>query len=434
MKLYLEAGTREERRIKAYLEANASGMLAEKINNGVRIQKDGRTLLNKKTLKGFMKYAAEEAKKLAGKGAHAACVEDDVVYGWAVHYFEEDAIEGTLCNEDGTEYKITPQPAAETPAVKRSPSKPQLSMFDLMEEGSAEAEHGQTENISDESSQPAYRPTDGVPCKDLEPEHETEEDALCRRIGPYQTDGPVRNGPEAFKEGSDEPEPEDLAEAASEEKDSAEITASQPFLEADATPFGDGLKRSGLAGSKLHSEERISQSPGKGAVSQQKPFPGQESEQAKPLSPVYRTYLEVQRKYPRAIVVMRLGDFYEVFGEHARTLAKELRLTLTDRDCGLPERVPMVGFPCHTADVYFDKLIRCGHPAVVLEGEEVRELPSAKDIDLETGEVLSGREDRSSDGPEDPDSSEGEDWDLSAFDKEVLALLDGMFGGEITVR
>ena len=68
MELYLEAETREERRIKAYLEANASGMLAEKINNGVRIQKDGRTLLNKKTLKGFMKYAAEEAKKLAGKG------------------------------------------------------------------------------------------------------------------------------------------------------------------------------------------------------------------------------------------------------------------------------------------------------------------------------------------------------------------------------
>ena len=258
MKLYLEAETREERRIKAYLEANASGMLAEKINNGVRIQKDGRTLLNKKTLAGFMKYAAEEAKKLAGKGAHAACVEDDVVYGWAVHYFEEDAIEETLCNEDGTEYKITPHPAAETPAVKRSPSKPQLSMFDLMEEGSAEAEHGQTGNISDESSQP---------------EHEPEEDALCRRTGPYQTDGPVRDGPEAFREGSDEPEPEDLAEAASEEKDGAEITASQPFLEADGTPFGYGLKRSGLAGSKLHSEERISQGPGKGAVSRPKSFP-----------------------------------------------------------------------------------------------------------------------------------------------------------------
>ena len=303
--------------------------------------------------------------------------------------------------------------------MKRSPSKPQLSMFDLMEEGSAEAEHGQTGNISDESSQP---------------EHETEEDVLCRRTGPYQTDGPVRDGPESFREGSDEPEPEDLAEAASEEKDSAEITASQPFLEADGTLFGDGLKHSGRTGLDPHSEERISQSSGNGAVSRLKSFPGQDSEQPKPLSPVYRTYLEVQRKYPRSIVVMRLGDFYEVFGEHARTLAKELRLTLTDRDCGLPERVPMVGFPCHTADVYFDKLIRCGHPAVILEGEEVRELPSAKDIDLETGEVLSGREDRSSGDPEDPDSSEGEDWDLSAFDKEVLALLDGMFGGEITVR
>ena len=419
MKLYLEAGTREERRIKAYLEANASGMLAEKINNGVRIQKDGRTLLNKKTLAGFMKYAAEEAKKLAGKGAHAACVEDDVVYGWAVHYFEEDAIEGTLCNEDGTEYKIAPHPAAETPAVKRSPSKPQLSMFDFMEEGSAEAEHGQTENISNESTQP---------------EHEPEEDALCRRTWPNQTDSPVRDGSESFKEGSDEPEPEDLAEAASEEKDSAEITASQPFLEADGTPFGDGLKHSGRTGLEPHSEERISQSPGKGTVSQQKLSPNKEPEQPKPLSPVYRTYLEVQRKYPRSIVVMRLGDFYEVFGEHARTLAEELRLTLTDRDCGLPERVPMVGFPYHTAKMYFGKILSNGHTLLVMENDEVCELPSARGIDLETGEVLSGREDRSSGDPEDPDSSEGEDWDLSAFDKEVLALLDGMFGGEITVR
>ena len=134
MKLYLEAGTREEQKIKDYLEENASSMLAEKINNGVRIQKDGRTLLNKKTLAGFMKYAAEEAKKLAGKGAHAACVEDDIVYGWAIHYFEENSIEGTLYNEDGSEHKIPPKPAAKAPVVKPAPSKPQLSMFDLMGE------------------------------------------------------------------------------------------------------------------------------------------------------------------------------------------------------------------------------------------------------------------------------------------------------------
>ena len=105
MKLNLDAKTNEERKVKAYLEANASEILAEKINNGVRIQKDGKTLLNKKTLAGFMKFACDEAKKQAEKGAHSTCIDDDVVYGWAVHYFEEDSIEGTLYNEDGTEYK-----------------------------------------------------------------------------------------------------------------------------------------------------------------------------------------------------------------------------------------------------------------------------------------------------------------------------------------
>lgn len=55
MKLNLKAATREEVKIKAYLEENASSMLAEKINDGVRMQKDGKTLLNKKTLAGFMR-------------------------------------------------------------------------------------------------------------------------------------------------------------------------------------------------------------------------------------------------------------------------------------------------------------------------------------------------------------------------------------------
>ena len=50
MRLNLEATTKEQQKVKAYLEANASDILAEKINNGVRIQKDGKTLLNKKTL------------------------------------------------------------------------------------------------------------------------------------------------------------------------------------------------------------------------------------------------------------------------------------------------------------------------------------------------------------------------------------------------
>ena len=53
MKLNLQATTKEEQKVKAYLEANASEVLAEKINGGVRIQKDGKTLINKKTLAGF---------------------------------------------------------------------------------------------------------------------------------------------------------------------------------------------------------------------------------------------------------------------------------------------------------------------------------------------------------------------------------------------
>ena len=150
MKLNLDAKTNEERKVKAYLEANASEMLAEKINNGMRIQKDGKTLLNKKTLAGFMKFACDEAKKQAEKGAQSACIDDDVVYGWAVHYFEEDSIEGTLYNGDGTEYKKQPGVAAKAPTVKYTPPKPQpkpqMSMFDLLDAKPKESDEDEPTN------------------------------------------------------------------------------------------------------------------------------------------------------------------------------------------------------------------------------------------------------------------------------------------------
>ena len=150
MKLNLDAKTNEERKVKAYLEANASEILADKINNGVRIQKDGKTLLNKKTIAGFMKYACDEAQKQAEKGAQYACIDDDVVYGWAVHYFEEDSIEGTLYNEDGTEYKKQPSVAAKAPAVKytqpKPQPKPQMSMFDLLDAKPEESDEDEPTN------------------------------------------------------------------------------------------------------------------------------------------------------------------------------------------------------------------------------------------------------------------------------------------------
>jgi hypothetical protein len=126
-RLNLTATETEEKVLKEYLENNASAVLAEKINNGVRIEKDGKTLINKKTLETFMRYAGQEAQKLAAKGARNMCVGQDTVFGWAVHYFEEDSIEGTLFNEDGTEYK-PPKPVSKKAAAKpASPPHPSLN-------------------------------------------------------------------------------------------------------------------------------------------------------------------------------------------------------------------------------------------------------------------------------------------------------------------
>lgn len=137
MNLNLEAQTKPEEKIKVYMEANVSDVLAEKINNETTIIKDGKTLVNKKTLAGFMKYATEEARKLISKGASSTCVEDDLVYGWKVYYFEESSIEETLYNEDGTPFKKQLSPALKAPTVKYKPPKPkpkpQMSLFELLE-------------------------------------------------------------------------------------------------------------------------------------------------------------------------------------------------------------------------------------------------------------------------------------------------------------
>ena len=148
--LNLTAVGAEQELIKKYLAENASDSLADKINNGIPIEKDGKTLISKKTLDGFMKYANEEARKLATKGATSACVEDKIVYGWAMHYFEEDSIEGTLYNEDGTEYK-PPKPNKLKPTVSSSvsnktsiaiPKEPagQLSLFDFTDNAEVSCE------------------------------------------------------------------------------------------------------------------------------------------------------------------------------------------------------------------------------------------------------------------------------------------------------
>ena len=138
----LEAKTKEHKLLKSYLEANASECLIEKINNGVKIEKDGKTLINKKTLETFMAFATDEAKKQAEKGERVAMVEDAVVFGWLIHYFEESSIEGILYNEDGTEYKkpVPVKKPTAKPEVKIEPKPPVkkqgevISMFEGLDD------------------------------------------------------------------------------------------------------------------------------------------------------------------------------------------------------------------------------------------------------------------------------------------------------------
>lgn len=150
-KLNLKANNEPQKRVKEYLEQSASDVLADKINFGIEIEKDGKTLINKKTLDGFMKYATEEARKIAEKGSQYACVDDATVFGWAIHYFEEDGIIEKLYNEDGTEYQVKKSAPKKTksaeikkPDIKKPEPKPiekltpnkimqmnQISLFDL---------------------------------------------------------------------------------------------------------------------------------------------------------------------------------------------------------------------------------------------------------------------------------------------------------------
>ena len=259
--LNLTAKGTEQELIKKYLEENASETLAEKINNGVRIEKDGKTLINKKTLEGFMKYATGEARKQAEKGASAACVRSDIVFGWAIHYFEEDSIEGKLYNEDGTEYKApkpvvkktTTAPASTyTPPVAKKPESDQLSLFD------------------------------------------------------FASDTPVITDTEETVE------------------ETIEETVEEPIIE-----------------------------------------------QPK-ISPLYTIYITLVEKYPTTLIALRVGDFYEILGDAAERVAEKLELTLTSRDFGLEERVPMVGFPYHRVDVYRDKIRQFSSIAIAESDDNIQ--------------------------------------------------------------
>jgi DNA mismatch repair protein MutS len=88
------------------------------------------------------------------------------------------------------------------------------------------------------------------------------------------------------------------------------------------------------------------------------------------MTPMMRQYLELKEKYSDCLLFFRLGDFYEMFFEDAKTAAKELDLVLTGRDCGLSERAPMCGVPYHAVDNYISKLIEKGYKVAICEQVE----------------------------------------------------------------
>ena len=85
------------------------------------------------------------------------------------------------------------------------------------------------------------------------------------------------------------------------------------------------------------------------------------------ISPMMQKYLETKEKYNDCILFYRLGDFYEMFFEDALTASRELEITLTGKDCGLPERAPMAGIPHHAAESYAAKLIEKGYKVAICE-------------------------------------------------------------------
>jgi DNA mismatch repair protein mutS len=134
-----------------------------------------------------------------------------------------------------------------------------------------------------------------------------------------------------------------------------------------------------------------------------------EEEQREKGNAMYQKYMTYQAEHKTAIVAYRLGDFYEVFGDNAVTLGNELSLTITSRDVGLKDRIPMVGFPYHAAENYFAKIVK-NHDLYIVENDgekqfiERIETAVNRHIDVDTGEILTEEEMREFDGDiEEPD-------------------------------
>ncbi|WP_338631685.1 DNA mismatch repair protein MutS [Clostridium baratii] len=96
------------------------------------------------------------------------------------------------------------------------------------------------------------------------------------------------------------------------------------------------------------------------------------------LTPMMKQYFEIKDRYKDCILFFRLGDFYEMFFDDAKTASRELELVLTGRDCGLEERAPMCGIPFHASSGYISRLVAKGYKVAICE--QVEDPSAAKGI------------------------------------------------------
>ncbi len=84
-------------------------------------------------------------------------------------------------------------------------------------------------------------------------------------------------------------------------------------------------------------------------------------------TPARKQYLRIKKQHPEAILFFRMGDFYETFDNDARTVAREVEITLTSREMGKGQRIPLAGVPYHSIDGYLAKLIKKGYKVAICE-------------------------------------------------------------------
>jgi DNA mismatch repair protein MutS len=84
-------------------------------------------------------------------------------------------------------------------------------------------------------------------------------------------------------------------------------------------------------------------------------------------TPLMKQYSVIKAKYPGALLLFRVGDFYETFGQDAIAASKVLEIVLTKRGSGSASEIELAGFPHHSLDTYLPRLVRAGHRVAICD-------------------------------------------------------------------